>query len=106
MAADKEFDLAVIGAGINGAGIARDAAMRGLRVVVLEQNDLCSGTSAISSRLIHGGLRHLEYFEIPLVYESLHERRYLRHTCRAGENIHHIEVEVFLHDILPFFPLW
>jgi len=78
MVADKEFDLAVIGAGINGAGIARDAAMRGLRVVVLEQNDLCSGTSAISSRLIHGGLRYLEYFEIPLVYESLHERRYLR----------------------------
>jgi len=74
----KEFDLAVIGAGINGAGIARDAAMRGISVVVLEQNDLCSGTSAVSSRLIHGGLRYLEYFEIPLVYESLHERRYLR----------------------------
>ena len=74
----KEFDLAVIGAGINGAGIARDAAMRGISVVVLEQNDLCSGTSAVSSRLIHGGLRYLEHFEIPLVYESLHERRYLR----------------------------
>ncbi|MCH8136464.1 MAG: FAD-dependent oxidoreductase, partial [Proteobacteria bacterium] len=74
----KEFDLAIIGAGINGAGIARDAAMRGISVVVLEQNDLCSGTSAVSSRLIHGGLRYLEHFEIPLVYESLHERRYLR----------------------------
>jgi len=78
MDADKDFDLAIIGAGINGAGIARDAAMRGLRVVVLEQNDLCSGTSAVSSRLIHGGLRYLEHGEIPLVYESLHERRYLR----------------------------
>jgi glycerol-3-phosphate dehydrogenase len=78
MAAIKGFDLAVIGAGINGAGIARDAALRGLRVIVLEQNDLCSGTSAASSRLIHGGLRYLEYGEIPLVYESLHERRYLR----------------------------
>ena len=78
MGLDTEFDLAVIGAGINGAGIARDAALRGLRVVVLEQNDLCSGTSAASSRLIHGGLRYLEYGEIPLVYESLHERRYLR----------------------------
>ena len=78
MSAIKDFDLAVIGAGINGAGIARDAALRGLRVVVLEQNDLCSGTSAASSRLIHGGLRYLEYGEIPLVYESLHERRYLR----------------------------
>lgn len=75
------FDLAVIGAGINGAGIARDAALRGLSVVVLEQSDLCSGTSAASSRLIHGGLRYLEYGEIPLVYESLHERRYLRRVA-------------------------
>ncbi|MBT8100699.1 MAG: glycerol-3-phosphate dehydrogenase [Gammaproteobacteria bacterium] len=74
----EPFDVAVIGAGINGAGIARDAAMRGLRVVVLEQNDSCSGTSAWSSRLIHGGLRYLEYGEIPLVFESLHERRTLR----------------------------
>jgi len=72
------FDVAVIGAGINGAGIARDAALRGLSVVVLEQNDMCSGTSAISSRLIHGGLRYLEYGEIPLVFESLRERITLR----------------------------
>ncbi len=75
------FDLAVIGAGINGAGIARDAALRGLKVLVLDKNDMCSGCSAISSRLIHGGLRYLEYGEIPLVYESLHERRYLRLTA-------------------------
>jgi glycerol-3-phosphate dehydrogenase len=72
------FDVAVIGAGINGAGIARDAALRGLRVIVLDQNDLCSGTSAASSRLIHGGLRYLEYGEIPLVFESLRERITLR----------------------------
>jgi glycerol-3-phosphate dehydrogenase len=72
------FDVAVIGAGVNGAGIAFDAALRGLRVVVLEQNDICSGTSAISSRLIHGGLRYLEYGEIPLVFESLRERILLR----------------------------
>ena len=72
------FDVAVIGAGINGAGIACDAALRGLRVVVLEQNDLCSGTSAISSRLIHGGLRYLEHGELPLVFESLRERITLR----------------------------
>jgi glycerol-3-phosphate dehydrogenase len=75
------YDVAVIGAGINGAGIARDAALRGLRVVVLEQDDLCSGTSAISSRLIHGGLRYLEYAEIPLVFESLRERITLRHIA-------------------------
>jgi glycerol-3-phosphate dehydrogenase len=72
------FDVAVIGAGVNGAGIAFDAALRGLRVVVLEQTDVCSGTSAISSRLIHGGLRYLEYGEIPLVFESLRERILLR----------------------------
>lgn len=75
------FDVAVVGAGVNGAGIARDAALRGLRVIVLDKNDMCSGTSAISSRLIHGGLRYLEYAEIPLVYESLHERRCLRQVA-------------------------
>ena len=74
----RSYDLAVIGAGINGAGIARDAALRGLSVIVLDQDDLCSGTSAISSRLIHGGLRYLEYGEIPLVFESLRERITLR----------------------------
>jgi len=78
MAALEHFDVAIIGAGVNGAGIARDAALRGLRVIIFDKNDMCSGTSAISSRLIHGGLRYLEYAEIPLVYESLHERRCLR----------------------------
>jgi glycerol-3-phosphate dehydrogenase len=80
LADDPTFDVAVIGAGINGAGIARDAALRGLKVVVLDKQDMCAGCSAISSRLIHGGLRYLEYGEVPLVYESLHERRYLRLT--------------------------
>ena len=77
----QHFDVAVIGAGINGAGIARDAALRGLSVIILDKNDMCTGCSWISSRLIHGGLRYLEYGEIPLVYESLHERRYLRLTA-------------------------
>ena len=81
MAEERAFDLAIIGAGINGAGIARDAALRGLKVVIFDKNDMCSGCSAISSRLIHGGLRYLEYGEIPLVYESLHERRCLRKTA-------------------------
>ncbi|MDH4125607.1 MAG: glycerol-3-phosphate dehydrogenase, partial [Gammaproteobacteria bacterium] len=76
--ADELFDVAIIGAGINGSGIARDAALRGLRVVVIEQDDLCSGTSAASSRLIHGGLRYLEFGEFPLVFESLRERIVLR----------------------------
>lgn len=80
--AAPQFDVAIIGAGINGAGIARDAALRGLKVIIFDKNDMCSGTSAVSSRLIHGGLRYLEYAEIPLVYESLHERRYLRRIAR------------------------
>lgn len=81
MSDDGAFDVAVIGAGINGAGIACEAALRGLRVIVLDKNDLCSGCSAASSRLIHGGLRYLEYAEIPLVFESLRERITLRHIA-------------------------
>ena len=75
---DPHYDVAIVGAGVNGAGIARDAAMRGLSVIVLDQSDACSGTSWASSRLIHGGLRYLEYGEVPLVFESLRERRTLR----------------------------
>ena len=71
------FDLIIIGAGINGTGIARDAAMRGLKVLLVDQDDICSGTSAWSSRLIHGGLRYLEHAEIDLVRESLRERERL-----------------------------
>ncbi len=55
-----EYDLIIVGGGINGAGIARDAASRGLRVILLEKGDFGSGTSSWSSRLIHGGLRYLE----------------------------------------------
>jgi glycerol-3-phosphate dehydrogenase len=72
-----DFDLAVIGGGINGAGIARDAAGRGLRAVLLEQNDLASGTSSASSKLIHGGLRYLEHGEFRLVRAALAEREVL-----------------------------
>lgn len=79
--ASCDYDLVVIGGGINGAGIARDAATRGLRVLLLEKNDFGSGTSSWSSRLIHGGLRYLEYGELPLVFESLRERRYLKHIA-------------------------
>ena len=68
------FDLVVIGAGINGLGIARDAAQRGLRVIVLEKDDICSGVSAWSGRLAHGGLRYLEHRDFALVRESLRER--------------------------------
>ena len=71
------FDLIVIGAGINGAGVARDAAMRGLKVCVLEKADIGGGTSSASTRLIHGGLRYLEHGEFGLVRESLRERETL-----------------------------
>jgi glycerol-3-phosphate dehydrogenase len=73
----QDFDLAIIGGGINGAGIARDAAGRGLRVVLLERGDLAQGTSSASTKLIHGGLRYLEHYEFALVRESLVERERL-----------------------------
>ena len=69
-----QFDVIVIGAGINGAGIARDAAMRGLKVLLLDKGDVGGGTSSWSTRLIHGGLRYLEHGEFGLVRESLRER--------------------------------
>lgn len=71
------YDLAIIGGGINGCGIARDAAGRGLSVYLCEKNDLASGTSSASTKLIHGGLRYLEYYEFRLVRESLMEREVL-----------------------------
>ncbi|MCU0906678.1 MAG: glycerol-3-phosphate dehydrogenase [Rhodobacteraceae bacterium] len=75
--ADGLCDLFVIGGGINGCGIARDAAGRGLRVVLAEMNDLASATSSASTKLFHGGLRYLEYFEVRLVREALIERETL-----------------------------
>jgi glycerol-3-phosphate dehydrogenase len=71
------IDLLVIGGGINGAGIARDAAGRGLKVTLVEQSDLASATSSWSSKLIHGGLRYLEQYEFGLVREALQEREVL-----------------------------
>jgi glycerol-3-phosphate dehydrogenase len=71
------FDLAIIGGGVNGCGVARDAAGRGLRVVLLEQGDLAQATSSASTKLFHGGLRYLEYYEFRLVREALVERETL-----------------------------
>jgi glycerol-3-phosphate dehydrogenase len=73
----KPVDLLVIGGGVNGAGIARDAAGRGLSVVLCEKDDLAQGTSSRSGKLIHGGLRYLEYYEFRLVREALIEREVL-----------------------------
>src|SRR5262245_62999723 len=77
-------DIAVIGGGINGAGIARDAAGRGLKVLLCEKDDFAEGTSSRSGKLVHGGLRYLEYYEFRLVREALIEREVL---LRAAPHI-------------------
>ena len=74
---DREFDLIVIGGGITGAGILREAARLGLKVVLFEQGDFASGTSSRSSKLVHGGLRYLANAQIQLTWESVHEREHL-----------------------------
>jgi len=78
------YDLLIVGGGINGAGIARDAAGRGLSVLLCEQDDIAGHTSSASSKLIHGGLRYLEYYEFGLVRKSLQEREVL---LRAAPHI-------------------
>jgi glycerol-3-phosphate dehydrogenase len=76
-ATDRQFDVLIIGGGINGCGAARDAAMRGLSVALIERDDFGSGTSGRSSRLIHGGIRYLEQGQLHLVHESIRERQTL-----------------------------
>jgi glycerol-3-phosphate dehydrogenase len=75
------FDVLVIGGGVTGAGVALDAAARGLRTALVERDDFASGTSSKSSKLVHGGLRYLQQREFRLVYEALAERQRLRHTA-------------------------
>ena len=75
--ATEQFDVVVVGGGITGAGVALDAASRGLRVAVLDKGDLASGTSSKSSKLVHGGLRYLENYEFGLVREGVVERQLL-----------------------------
>ena len=77
MDSETVFDLLIIGGGINGTAIARDASGRGLKVMLVEQGDLASGTSSKSTKLIHGGLRYLEYYDFKLVREALIEREVL-----------------------------
>ena len=77
MASDQVYDLLIIGGGITGVGAARDAARRGMSVCLVEMDDLASGTSSRSSKLVHGGLRYLEQLEFSLVFEAVSERRIL-----------------------------
>src|SRR5207248_9666065 len=73
----EEFDVLVVGGGVTGAGVARDAASRGLSVALVEARDFAAGTSSRSSKLIHGGLRYLEQLDFKLVREALKERSLL-----------------------------
>ncbi|MGH8979543.1 MAG: FAD-dependent oxidoreductase, partial [Acidimicrobiales bacterium] len=75
--ATEEFDVLVVGGGITGAGVALDAAHRGLRTALVDRGDFAVGTSSKSSKLVHGGLRYLQQHEVGLVYESLAERQRL-----------------------------
>src|SRR5437764_6428069 len=72
--AEGTFDLLILGGGITGAGVALDASLRGLSVALIDKGDFASGTSSVSSKLVHGGLRYLEHGGFHLVYEALHER--------------------------------
>src|SRR5262245_48153572 len=93
--ADGTFDLLILGGGITGAGVALDAALRGLRVALIDKGDFASGTSSVSSKLVHGGLRYLEQGAFHLVYEALHERRLL---LRNAPHLVHS-----LRFVLPFY---
>ena len=93
--ASDEFDVLVVGGGITGAGVALDAASRGLRTALVERHDFASGTSSRSSKLVHGGLRYLEQSEFLLVYEGLRERQIIRQNAP-----HLVRVLPFLVPIL------
>jgi glycerol-3-phosphate dehydrogenase len=113
-AAMDAFDLLIIGGGINGAAIARDAAIRGAKVLLVEKDDLAAHTSSASSKLIHGGLRYLEYYEFRLVREALAEREILLRTaphivrplrfvlpyCRGMRSYWMIRAGLYLYDLL------
>ncbi|MBE9079527.1 glycerol-3-phosphate dehydrogenase/oxidase [Romeria aff. gracilis LEGE 07310] len=90
------FDLIVIGGGVNGAAVARDGALRGLKTILVEKGDFGGGTTSWSTRLVHGGLRYLEYFEFNLVRESLREREILLNT--APHLVHPVQLTLPLYD--------
>ncbi|MBF2008135.1 MAG: glycerol-3-phosphate dehydrogenase [Chlorogloeopsis fritschii C42_A2020_084] len=114
---NNAYDLVIIGGGINGAGVVRDAALRGLKTLLIEKNDFSSGSTSWSTRLIHGGLRYLETFEFSLVRESLQEREILLHIAPhlvkpllltipiyrdRSRPYWKIQAGMFLYDILSF----
>ena len=102
----REYDVIIIGGGINGAGVARDAALRGLSTIIIEKNDFASGSSSWSSRLIHGGLRYLEYFEFPLVRESLKEREVLLRTAPHLVTPLQLTIPIYRDRSRPYWKIW
>ncbi len=100
------YDLIVIGGGVNGAGVARDAALRGLKTILIEKGDFAGGTSSWSTRLIHGGLRYLEYFEVPLVRESLREREILLHTAPHLVRPLLLTIPIYKGRSRPYWKIW
>ena len=101
-----DYDVIIIGGGINGAGVARDAALRGLKTIIVEKDDFASGSSSWSSRLIHGGLRYLEYFEFPLVRESLKEREVLLHTAPHLVTPLQLTIPIYRDRSRPYWKIW
>ena len=102
----KNYDVIIIGGGINGAGVARDAALRGLKTILIEKSDFASGSSSWSTRLIHGGLRYLEYFEFPLVRESLKEREILLHTAPHLVKPLQLTIPIYRDRSRPYWKIW
>jgi glycerol-3-phosphate dehydrogenase len=100
--ADQRFDVLVVGGGITGAGVALDAASRGLRTAMIDKGDFASGTSSKSSKLVHGGIRYLQQKEVGLVYEALAERQILRKTAPHLVRVLPFLLPVFTRDgLLP-----
>jgi glycerol-3-phosphate dehydrogenase len=100
------YDLIIIGGGINGAGVARDAALRGLKTILIEKGDFAGGSSSWSTRLIHGGLRYLEYFEFSLVRESLKEREVLLRTAPHLVNPLLLTIPIYGDRSRPYWKIW
>lgn len=104
--AKQTYDVIIIGGGINGASVARDAALRGLSTIVIEKNDFASGSSSWSTRLVHGGLRYLEYFEFPLVREALHDREILLRNAPHLVNPLLLTIPIYGDRSRPYWKIW
>lgn len=100
------YDAIVIGGGVNGAGVARDAALRGLKTILIEKGDFGGGTSSWSTRLVHGGLRYLEYYEFSLVRESLHERETLLHIAPHLVKPLELTIPIYSDRSRPYWKIW